>query len=201
VSGARYEKNLIEAIKTAITETGSEGNYKVIVIDGAGNIVSDAKLSDILAAVTALVDDSIKGVLRSIGDAGDSPANSAGYTVLSRLYYIDSRYSNPSNAEIFTTTPLSAGASYISPSRDFLLSRMGHMGAIAYSDVDSDTDGFRIELSINGTNWDYVGAKATVTGGTGAALEQTVVARYARVVYVNGATDQTVFRLGGRYFI
>lgn len=33
-------------------------------------------------ALSALVDDTIKGVLRSIGDAGDSPANTQGKTLL-----------------------------------------------------------------------------------------------------------------------
>jgi len=36
----------------------------------------------------ALVDDAVKGVLRSIGDAGATPANTAGYTVLRQLHEI-----------------------------------------------------------------------------------------------------------------
>jgi len=39
--------------------------------------------------IRALVDDAVKGLLRSIGDAGPTPENTIGKTVLARLYSIE----------------------------------------------------------------------------------------------------------------
>jgi hypothetical protein len=156
----------------------------------------------------ALTDDTVKGILRSLGDAGANPANTTGYTVLSHLnsirYYstvISNRIDYPANAETFTTTPLDANATYYGPARDFSSSRLGFMSALAFSDQPSATNGFYIQQSIDGTNWDLVSGATSVSANTGAAIKVAVVARYARVVYVNGDTAQTVFRLGGRYMI
>jgi len=38
--------------------------------------------------IRALVDDAVKGLLRSLGDAGPTPANKTGETILNRLYNI-----------------------------------------------------------------------------------------------------------------
>jgi len=43
------------------------------------------ELIGLIDRLDALIDDTIKGVLRSIGDAGDSPVNTAGETALKRL--------------------------------------------------------------------------------------------------------------------
>jgi hypothetical protein len=156
----------------------------------------------------ALIDDDIKGVLRSLGDAGANPVNKTGYTALYLLYKayenitnIFSVFNNPSNAEIFTTTPLGANAVYYSPSRDFTNSRLGHAGAIGIADQPSATDGVYAQLSIDNINWDYKGAYTTASANVGVSLLQTVYARYLRFVWTNGATAQTVFRFGGRYYI
>jgi hypothetical protein len=45
-------------------------------------------LSDISTRVNALVSDSAKGLLRSLGDAGSSPTNYTGHSILSRLQQI-----------------------------------------------------------------------------------------------------------------
>jgi hypothetical protein len=153
------------------------------------------------AAVRALIDDTIKGVLRSIGDAGASPSNTTGYTLLYHESIIRNTFYNPANAETFTTTPLAANASYYGSSKDYLFGRSGFMGCLAYSDVASATDGFSIQQSLDGSNWDLYTAATSVSAGVGAGIKAAVVARYARVRYVNGGTDQTTFRLGGRYMI
>jgi hypothetical protein len=150
----------------------------------------------------------INAIYNAIGDAGTNPANNTGATVLSRLYTIQfytydmrTAFLNPSNAETFTTTPLGANASYYSPSRDFMISRLSVMGAMGYADQPTATNGVYIQLSNDGTNWDYNGASATLTGAGAVSLAQVVTARYARAVWVNGSTAQTVFRFGGRYMM
>jgi hypothetical protein len=159
--------------------------------------------------VKALIDDSIKGVFRSLGDAGPSPINYTGKTALKLLndvynycYGIWILFFYPTSAETYTTTPLGANAVYYSPSKDFQYGRLGHAGAIGIADQPSATDGVYAQLSIDGLNWDYIGVKTTAQANVGVALlSQEVAARYLRFVWTNGATAQTVFRFGGRYYI
>ncbi|MEM1820412.1 MAG: hypothetical protein QXU64_02340, partial [Thermofilaceae archaeon] len=108
---------------------------------------------------------------------------------------------SPADAETYTTTPLAANAAYYGPTRDFSASRLAAMGVMGYADQPSAIDGVYIQLSLDGVNWDYRGATATLPAAGAVSLCQIVTARYARAVWVNGATAQTVFRFGGRYMI
>jgi hypothetical protein len=108
---------------------------------------------------------------------------------------------NPGNAETFTTTPLGASATYYGPTRDFLYSRLTTFGVMGYADQPSASNGVYVQLSLDGSNWDYQGATTTLPAAGAVSLAQVVTARYARVVWVNGSTAQTAFRLGGRYMI
>ncbi|MEM4455437.1 MAG: hypothetical protein QXT28_12035, partial [Thermofilaceae archaeon] len=92
-------------------------------------------------------------------------------------------------------------AAYYGPARDFTHSRLAAFGCMGYADQPSATDGVYIQLSPNGVNWDYRGATATLTAAGAVSLVQVVTARYARAVWVNGSTAQTVFRFCGRYMI
>jgi len=166
------------------------------------------KIGEGYEALRALIDDTIKGVMRSLGDAGANPTNTTGYTALYHLREIYLYVFNTSlllgqwlPPETFTTTPLGANAVYTGPAKDFGSARLGFMGCLAFADQASATNGFAIEESIDGSNWDLVMASTTVSANVGAYLKVAVVARYARVKYTNGATAQTVFRLGGRYMI
>jgi hypothetical protein len=119
----------------------------------------------------------------------------------STLSSLRDRLLYPGDAETFTTTPLGAGAAYYGPTRDFLYSRLTTFGVMGYANQPSATDGVYIQLSVDGSNWDYRGATTTLSAAGAVSLAQVVTARYARVVWVNGATAQTAFRLGGRYMI
>jgi len=148
----------------------------------------------------------INAIYNSIGDAGTNPANTTGVTVLRRLGNIENyaygvylTLYHPGNAETFTTTPLGANATYYSPSRDFFYSRLSVMNVMGYADQATPTNGVYIQLSLDGTNWDYQGVSATLTEAGAVSLSQVVTARYARAVWVNGAIAQTAFRFGGRY--
>ncbi|MEM2293271.1 MAG: hypothetical protein QXX41_08345 [Nitrososphaerota archaeon] len=114
---------------------------------------------------------------------------------------IKTRLSAPTDAETFTTTPLDANATYYSPVKDYFSSRLGHAGCIGFADQPSATDGVQAQLSIDGSNWDYVAAKTTASANVGVSLSAEARARYLRFVWTNGATAQTVFRFGGRYYI
>jgi hypothetical protein len=150
----------------------------------------------------------LKSIYNTLGDAGASPIDYGGATVLRRLKTIEDqatitnqKLGYPSDAETFTITPLGANASYYSPSRDFWLSRLSVMNVMGYADQATASNGVYIQLSIDGTNWDYQGVTATLPGAGAVSLSQVVTARFARAVWTNGATAQTTFRLGGRYAI
>jgi hypothetical protein len=63
-----------------------------------------------------------------------------------------------------------------------------------YSDVASDTDGLSIEFSTDNTNWDHKDVY-TIPSGTAKTFTSQPVARYFRVVYTNGVSGQSEFRL------
>ncbi len=62
------------------------------------------------------------------------------------------------------------------------------------SNVPSATSGVRLEVSPDGTNWDH-SHSTTYTAATGVGYIFYAEARYARVVYTNGAVAQSFFRL------
>jgi hypothetical protein len=62
--------------------------------------------------------------------------------------------------------------------------------------VHSDESGsLVISHSADGVNWDVAETAITVTGGTGEAIDFTLLGSYFKIVYTNGATDQGEFRL------
>lgn len=105
---------------------------------------------------------------------------------------------------VSTTTPLAANGTYgTSMSYDLgdVSQPIGYssMQCGARSDAASATTGFQIFESTDNTNWQYI-AGASVTAATFpatavSAINATIFARYLRVVYINGATPQTIFYL------
>jgi hypothetical protein len=66
--------------------------------------------------------------------------------------------------------------------------------ALAFSDQPSAANGFKIQISRDGTNWrDAV--SASVVANTLSVITVHLSYRYARVVYTNGATIQGSFNL------
>ena len=88
-----------------------------------------------------------------------------------------------------TLEALSAGGIWISAEDPSL--ETGRICGLVYSDQAGN---LYIEQSGDGLSWDAVDT-VSVTGGTGAKFSYEKVAQHARVRYVNGGTDQTVFRL------
>jgi len=68
----------------------------------------------------------LEWLLNTIGDAGDTPEDKAGYTILRWLNDVfvesagvHSKIKQPGDAELLTTTPLAANATYTEPIIDF----------------------------------------------------------------------------------
>jgi len=198
--------------KSATLYIGREASFvpeaqrvgSVGILDSADVRIDPSKSEE----TRALIDDTIKGLLRSIGDAGTAPSNITGETVLKKLNDVEGnlvglydRFTQPMHAITFTTTPLGANATYTSSGYDNNLGRLGFIGVLAFADQASATDGFMVEQSIDNINWDLQSGKTTVSANVGKGIKVAMLARYVRVKYINGGTAQTVFRLGGRFMI
>lgn len=101
-----------------------------------------------------------------------------------------------SNQNIYnteTTTALGASATYTGASRD---TGSAAGAALRYNTfrayaLASHAGTMRIECSVDNTNWNRMTADTAVAANTPVTLSVPVMARYHRVVFVNGATAQT----------
>jgi len=91
-----------------------------------------------------------------------------------------------------TSATLLADAVYTGTAEDIRDESVVIISVIA--DVGSAEDGLSIQFSPDGTNWDHSDAY-TLAGGAGKTFSFQPAARYFRVVYTNGGTDQAYFRL------
>jgi len=148
----------------------------------------------------ALVDDTVKGILRSIGDAGDAPANATGETVLRRLsdiedtiFHLRKRLSTVVEKGVITWTPLGANTVFTQNWQDYRYSLYAHLMYLCYADVDGTMYSEFSQNKIDILREDSL----TYTGGskTGNLIDTRILCLYARVRYVNGATAQTAFAL------
>jgi len=146
----------------------------------------------------ALIDDTIKGILRSIGDAGDAPTNITGRTILAHLDEIRSycwllreRRSARAEKGTLVAASLGANATFTSGWYDYEYYLNARLMYLCYADVDGamysewslDTVTIIREDSLS-----YIGRSKT-----GNLIDTRILARYARVRYVNGAAAATTF--------
>jgi hypothetical protein len=91
-----------------------------------------------------------------------------------------------------TSTPLAAGAVFTGEAIEAL--PFANVSVQVFSSHTSAVDGLQIQYSTNGVNWDS-SDRYTVAANMGESIGGGVTARFVRVVYTNGATAQTAFRL------
>lgn len=93
------------------------------------------------------------------------------------------------SASAWTDTTLGDGDVWTSP-------ELGNLNGGYYGGVFADQDGtLTIEVSDDGTNWADFGSPVSVSASTWTSFSTTPGAALTKVVYTNGATPQTVFRL------
>jgi len=109
-----------------------------------------------------------------------------------------------------TTTNLAASATFTGTSRDLSFTTAGaaitststhldEVRVLAETDVSGGT--LALEVSLDGTNWSRIAAQAVAAvagGGYTAAITHKIAWRYARVIYVNGATATGRLRIGSQ---
>lgn len=97
------------------------------------------------------------------------------------------------NAGNSTTTPLAGGGTFTGSAIDML--KYSTLRVSLYADAPSATDGFKIQFSNDGVNWDFVHASTYADAGLTEDAVFNRAARYARVFYTNGGTPQGVMRM------
>lgn len=91
-----------------------------------------------------------------------------------------------------TSTPLGISGVFTGTAED--ISQYGIIVITTYADEASATDGLSVQFSSDATNWDSTDV-FTVPAATGKTFSFQAAAQYFRVVYTNGTTAQTEFRL------
>lgn len=91
-----------------------------------------------------------------------------------------------------TTTTLGNGEVFTGTGED--ISQYSGISIIIFSDQDSATDGLSFEWSSDNTNWDHMQLH-TVTANQSYTTQVMMEAQYFRIVYTNGTTPQSNFRL------
>lgn len=91
-----------------------------------------------------------------------------------------------------TTAVLGVGAAFTGTAEEVIDFSIVHINV--HASHASATDGLSVQQSSDGTNWDHTDT-FTVPAATGKAFSFQPIARYLRVVYTNGGTLQTTFRL------
>ena len=95
-----------------------------------------------------------------------------------------------------TTTTLGIGGTFTGSWED--VTDYATLTIQAYSNVASSTGGWKLQWSTDGVNMDKE-ESLTLSAGAGRALAINVRSRYFRVVYTNGGSAQSSFRLGTIY--
>jgi hypothetical protein len=110
--------------------------------------------------------------------------------------FADKAFISDGNASV---TPLASTVIFTGDSED--VSQFSSITVNIFTDQDSATKGIKLQFSTDATNWtsseiDEYDASVDTEGKT---YLLTVEARYFRVVFANGATAQTEFRLQSIY--
>lgn len=92
--------------------------------------------------------------------------------------------------------PLGGGATFTGVSED--ITKYAEVRVSLFTDQASATDGLKMEQSTDGTNWD-VSDSYTIPASTSKSFGVGCVQQFFRIVYVNGATPQGVFRMQTTY--
>jgi len=127
------------------------------------------------------------GIDPSEGEGGDITVTGVTGTVS-----VDGISPNLIDSNNSTSTPLTAGSTYTGTATD--VSQFTIVTTSVKTDQDSASDGFKIEFSPDGTNWDD---SSTFTLGRNVArrYQFPVTAQYYRVVLTNDSVDQTYLRI------
>lgn len=123
------------------------------------------------------------------GIASVGVVNAAGVDILSNAVSIVNS----------TAVTLAANGVFTGASED--ITKYGEVRVTVFSDVASAIDGFQMQQSSNGTNWDGSDVYTIAAGGNSKTFGAGCAMQYFRVVYTNGGTIQASMRLQTTYHV
>ena len=95
-----------------------------------------------------------------------------------------------------TTTPLGIGGVFTGTSE--AINTFASISVLVTSNVASAANGLSFQFSSNGTNWDFV-RNFTLQAGVTRVFTLSPSGEFFRIVFTNGGTAQTTFRMETRY--
>ena len=98
-------------------------------------------------------------------------------------------YVDPLNSSV---APLAANATFTGTAFNAL--NYNQINVFVYANASSAQDGVQLQFSSDNVNWDHIHS-TTFTIGDGKSVQSHIHAKYCRVVFINGPTLQTAFRL------
>lgn len=107
------------------------------------------------------------------------------------LSNIDTKLTSTVDANNSSTTPLAASGVFTGTATD--ISNYGTVSVLVASDVAAAASGFSFQFSNDGTNWDHT-HNFDFNGGS-LSYNISSEAKYFRLVFTNGGSPQTYFRL------
>jgi hypothetical protein len=155
---------------TFAVQAAQSGTWNVRNQDGSGNAITSATRGSERALTVQIVDGSGNQVT-SFSGSGTPSAISTNNS---------------------TTSVLAGGAAFTGTADE--VTQYASVTVAVIASHASATDGLQLQQSSDNSNWDIVDSY-TVPATTGKTFGVQVTARYFRVVYTNGATLQTSFRL------
>jgi len=141
-----------------------------------------------LSEVT-VTDDGDKGRLDTTSLLTDTTGNTALINSAGQLHTVMRGIEDTGNSTII---PLLANIAFTGTPIDTL--DYSSVSIVIYTDVASAADGLSVQYSSNGTDW-HAGEDYDIVAGATKFFTPTMQARYMRVVYTNGTSDQTAFHL------
>lgn len=169
----------------------SDGSQKTQIVDGSANVIgSTANALDVnIKSGNPTTITATQGTATNLKTQAESYQGGSAVSATNPLNAVQPGQVSTNNS---TTSTLTSGSTFTGTSED----------AIAFSEIRvsviashaSATDGLSIQQSSDGTNWDITDTY-TIPASTGKVYAVPRSARFVRVVYTNGGTNQTSFRL------
>jgi len=120
------------------------------------------------------------------------------YNIINNIHYSLGANSPYLRAEL-TNTPLNANGTFTG-GFNAEEAKLSYVNFIGISDQASAANGVKVQQSFDGTNWDYESLYSALAA-TPLALSIRLIGKYVRIIWINGAVNQTYFRLGRSFTI
>lgn len=169
------------AITQGIAASGGGGGGAVTIADGDDACLGFKAETAVTGDNPGTVSAKLRGLNKTLADVWNSTNH--------RLKTEHPGVVSTANS---STATLTANSVFTGTSED--ISGVAQINVNVFSDQASAANGLQVQFSSDGTNWD-MSLSESVSAATGASFSFAPRAKFYRLVYTNGGTNQTSFRL------